>query len=151
MATETPSVDTIFCAAVEIESAEERCAYIAQACRDDADFRARVEKLVDAHFRAGGFMQSPAGVLAAPQLGEGGQGVATVDQPITECPGTVIGPYKLLEQIGEGGFGVVFMAEQQAPIRRKVALKVIKPDMDSGRCGSAKRSPHQALEKSSTP
>jgi serine/threonine protein kinase len=55
-----------------------------------------------------------------------------VDEPaVSERPGTVIGPYKLLEQIGEGGFGVVFMAEQQQPIRRKVALKVLKPGMDS--------------------
>src|SRR5205823_4008909 len=50
---------------------------------------------------------------------------------LAERPGTVIGPYKLLEQIGEGGFGVVFMAEQQEPVRRKVALKVIKPGMDT--------------------
>src|SRR5262249_5349237 len=58
--------------------------------------------------------------------------VATVDDlPITERPGTVIGPYKLLEQVGEGGFGIVFMAQQQEPIRRKVALKVLKPGMDS--------------------
>ena len=54
-----------------------------------------------------------------------------LDQPITEKPGTVIGRYKLLEQIGEGGFGVVFMAEQQEPVRRKVALKIIKPGMDT--------------------
>ena len=56
---------------------------------------------------------------------------ATLDQPITEKPGTVIGRYKLLEQIGEGGFGVVFMAEQEEPVRRKVALKIIKPGMDT--------------------
>jgi serine/threonine protein kinase len=55
----------------------------------------------------------------------------TVDEPVTERPGTVIGPYKLMEQIGEGGFGLVFVAEQQHPVRRKVALKVIKPGMDS--------------------
>ena len=54
-------------------------------------------------------------------------------QPIVERPGTVIGPYKLLEQIGEGGMGLVFLAEQQRPVRRKVALKVIKPGMDSAR------------------
>ena len=53
------------------------------------------------------------------------------EQPLTEGPGTVIGRYKLLQQIGEGGFGVVFMAEQQEPVRRKVALKIIKPGMDS--------------------
>ena len=51
--------------------------------------------------------------------------------PSTEKPGTVIGRYKLLEQIGEGGFGVVFMAEQEEPVRRKVALKIIKPGMDT--------------------
>jgi serine/threonine protein kinase len=56
--------------------------------------------------------------------------VATIDDSVYEGPGTVIGPYKLPEQIGEGGFGVVFMAEQQEPIRRKVALKILKPGMD---------------------
>src|ERR1700719_1480174 len=120
MATETPSLDTIFCAAVEIGSAAERAAYIAGACGTDHDLRGRVEKLVAAHFRAGGFLESPISPVAA-----------TVDEPITERPGSVIGPYKLLEQIGEGGFGVVFMAEQQHPVRRKVALKVLKPGMDT--------------------
>jgi serine/threonine protein kinase len=58
--------------------------------------------------------------------------VVTVDEhPVSEAPGTVIGPYKLLEQTGEGGMGLVFVAEQQQPVRRKVALKVIKPGMDS--------------------
>src|SRR5205823_4729905 len=86
------------------------------------------------------FLESPAAELRAltqpgsPALREEGLGegvVATMDEPITERPGTVIGPYKLLEQIGEGGFGLVFVAEQQQPIRRKVALKVIKPGMDT--------------------
>src|SRR5207247_9797339 len=58
-------------------------------------------------------------------------GVAADEQPMSEGPGTVVGPYKLLEQIGEGGMGVVFMAEQTHPVRRKVALKLIKPGMDS--------------------
>src|SRR5262249_41479714 len=53
------------------------------------------------------------------------------DPPIAEGPGTVIGPYKLMEQIGEGGFGLVFVAEQQHPVRRKVALKIVKPGMDT--------------------
>src|SRR5262249_5250614 len=59
------------------------------------------------------------------------QAVATADEPVGERPGTVIGPYKLLEQIGEGGMGLVFVAEQLQPVRRKVALQVIKPGMDT--------------------
>ena len=88
---------------------------------DAPQLRGRVEALLLAHSDAGDFLggQSPAGINA------------TIDQPITERPGTVIGRYKLLEQIGEGGFGVVFMAEQEEPVRRKVALKIIKPGMDT--------------------
>ncbi|HXL16154.1 MAG TPA: serine/threonine-protein kinase, partial [Streptosporangiaceae bacterium] len=71
--------------------------------------------------------------------------MATIDEPITERPGTIIGPYKLLEQIGEGGFGVVFMAEQQHPIRRKVALKVLKPGMDSRQVVARFEAERQAL------
>src|SRR5262249_5112372 len=71
--------------------------------------------------------------------------VATVDRPVTEGPGTVIGPYKLLEQIGEGGFGVVFMAEQTEPVRRKVALKVLKPGMDTRQVVARFEAERQAL------
>ena len=80
--------------------------------------RAAVEALLRANEGASGFLSHP-----APGL--------TVDQPpVAEQPGTVIGPYKLLQQIGEGGMGVVFMAEQTEPVKRKVALKIIKPGMD---------------------
>src|SRR5262249_28477180 len=71
--------------------------------------------------------------------------VATVGQPITERPGNVIGPYKLLEQIGEGGFGVVYMAEQTQPVRRKVALKVLKPGMDTRQVIARFEAERQAL------
>jgi len=67
------------------------------------------------------------------------------DSPIVERPGTVIGPYKLLEQIGEGGFGVVFLAEQQRPVRRKVALKIIKPGMDTRQVVARSEAERQAL------
>jgi WD40 repeat protein/serine/threonine protein kinase len=70
---------------------------------------------------------------------------ATVDEPIRERPGTVIGPYKLLEQISEGGFGVVFMAEQTQPVRRKVALKVLKPGMDTRQVVARFEAERQAL------
>ena len=71
--------------------------------------------------------------------------VATAEQPIAEQPGMVIGPYKLVEQIGEGGFGVVFMAEQQQPVRRKVALKVLKPGMDTRQVVARFEAERQAL------
>src|SRR5436305_1902724 len=70
---------------------------------------------------------------------------ATADEPAGERPGAVVGPYKLLEQIGEGGFGVVFMAEQQRPLRRKVALKVLKPGMDTRQVVARFEAERQAL------
>src|SRR5262245_15497576 len=114
-------IQTIFGEALGCGSPEERAAYLDGACGGDPALRARVEALVRAHHEAGGFLQ---GASPAPGL------IATVDgQPLREGPGTVIGPYKLLEPIGEGGFGVVYMAEQQQPVRRQVALKVLKPGM----------------------
>src|SRR4029079_2603352 len=95
--------------------------------------RAEVEALLEAGDRAGDFLQSPVAAV-------------TVDhQPLAEPPGTVVGPYKLLEQIGEGGFGVVFMAEQQRPVRRKVALKVLKPGMDTRQVVARFEAERQAL------
>jgi eukaryotic-like serine/threonine-protein kinase len=134
MATEKPSLDTIVCAAVDIASAPERVAYVAGACGDDADLRARVDKLVAAHFAAGDFLQTAA---PPPAL--------TAADSVTERPGTVIGPYKLLQQIGEGGMGVVWMAEQTQPVQRKVALKVIKPGMDSRQVVARFEAERQAL------
>jgi len=93
--------------------------YLDRACGNDLALRARVTELLAAHEDAGNFLGGPA-------LEE-----ATPHEPVGEGPGTLIGPYKLLEQIGEGGFGVVFMAEQTKPIRRKVALKILKPGMDT--------------------
>ena len=90
---------------------EERAAYLDVACAGDPALRASVEALLRANIGASGFMDRPASAL-----------LATVDDPIRERPGTVIGPYKLMEQIGEGGMGLVFVAEQQQPVRRKVAL-----------------------------
>jgi serine/threonine protein kinase/WD40 repeat protein len=111
---------SIFLEAIEIASAEGRAAYLDAACGDDPMLRARVEDLLRAHER-------PLGLLDAPNAAE-----PTADPgPLREGPGTFIGPYKLLEVIGEGGMGVVYMAEQTRPVRRKVALKVIKPGTGS--------------------
>jgi WD40 repeat protein/serine/threonine protein kinase len=114
------SVETIFAQAIEIESATERVAFLEEACGPEGELRQEVEKLVRDYFRAGAFMERPVATL-----------VAALDLPLSERPGTAIGPYKLMEQIGEGGMGLVFVADQQQPLRRKVALKVIKPGMDS--------------------
>jgi serine/threonine protein kinase len=122
--------------AIEHSSPEERAAFLDKACARDADRRARVEELLRAYQAAGNFLQGnrpPA------------EPVAMVDEPIREGPGTVVGPYKLLEQIGEGGFGIVFMAEQQEPIRRKVALKALKPGMDTRQVIARFEAERQAL------
>src|SRR5437588_6367070 len=125
---------SIFLHAVEIASASERQAYLAAKCGGDEALRREVEEFLEHHQGMGSFLESPAGA-----------GSATIDEPIREGPDGVIGPYKLLEQIGEGGFGIVFMAEQQEPIRRKVALKVLKPGMDTRQVIARFEAERQAL------
>src|SRR5262245_40423106 len=125
---------SIFLAVLEIADPAEQAAYLDQACAGDPALRLQVERLLRAYQEPGPFMEVPAHAL-----------VATVDESTTERAGSVIGPYKLLEQIGEGGFGVVFMAEQQEPIRRKVALKVIKPGMDTRQVIARFEAERQAL------
>jgi serine/threonine protein kinase/Flp pilus assembly protein TadD len=108
--------------------------FLDEACAADAGLRARVDQLLEAHR----------------EMGHIGDADANATRPsdvvrLTETSGTTIGPYRLLEQIGEGGFGVVYMAEQTAPVRRKVALKVIKPGMDSRRVVARFEAERQAL------
>src|SRR5262245_6439548 len=122
----TPSLDTVFCEAVEIADADARAAYLARACGTDAGLRRRIEVLIAAHYRAGSFLDRPAEALAAAVP------LAPGDDPSdAQEPGTVIGPYTLVEKVGEGGMGAVYVANQSAPVKRRVALKVIKPGMDS--------------------
>jgi WD40 repeat protein/serine/threonine protein kinase len=127
-------LEAIFFAALEKGSPRERAAFLDLACAADPDLHRRVEKMLAAQAHAGSFLEQPAHSL-----------LATVDAPVTEGPGTVIGPYKLLEPIGEGGFGVVFMAEQAQPVRRKVALKVLKPGMDTRHVVARFEAERQAL------
>ncbi len=126
--------ESIFAQAIEIPSADERAAFLAQACGNDADLRREVEKLVTDHFRAGSFLDEPAVATGV-----------TVDAPVGEAPGTVIGPYKLLEPIGEGGMGTVWMAQQTAPMKRLVAVKLIKAGMDSKQVIARFEAERQAL------
>ena len=102
---------------------EKRAAYLDQACGDNAALRQRLEKLLRSHEMAGAFLDT------APAAGP--QGTVVVASLPTEKPGDVIGRYKIREQIGEGGCGVVYVAEQTEPVRRRVALKVIKLGMDT--------------------
>src|SRR5262249_18882388 len=131
----------IFIAALQKEDPAERQAYLDQACAQQPELRQQVENLLRLYQGAGTFLERPAAESAATGAFQG----AAEQAASLEAPGTVIGSYKLIEQIGEGGFGVVFMAEQQEPIRRKVALKVIKPGMDSRQVIARFEAERQAL------
>jgi serine/threonine protein kinase len=139
-------LEELFVAALAIGSPEKRAAYCDEACAGDAGLRRRLDALLAAHDAAGSFLEKPAageGITSGLATGEGIQpGAAT---PPTEGPGTLIGSYKLLQQIGEGGMGTVWMAEQQQPVRRLVALKVIKPGMDSAQVVARFEAERQAL------
>jgi WD40 repeat protein/serine/threonine protein kinase len=129
----------LFLRAAEIESPAERRHFLDQECGDDPALRVQVEALLAASAKVGSFLNRP----AAQALGEDEGTVAS--DPSAEGPGSVIGPYKLLQQIGEGGMGVVYMAEQTEPVRRRVALKVVKPGMDSGQVVARFEAERQAL------
>jgi eukaryotic-like serine/threonine-protein kinase len=101
---------------------EDRARYLSEACKGEVEFRRRVEALLQAYEEAGDFLGRPAADRPTR---------AAQTSPAGEKPGDRIGHYKLLQQIGEGGCGVVYMSEQEEPVRRRVALKIIKPGMDS--------------------
>ena len=137
MTTWNPRANELFLSALALRSPGERHEFLDRECADDAALRAEVEALLAAGDQAGSFLESPA---PAADLDR------TIDlPPAAEGPGTVVGPYKLLEQIGEGGFGVVFMAEQTQPVRRKVALKVLKAGMDTRQVVARFEAERQAL------
>jgi len=114
-------LEHLFNTVINIPSGAEQSTFLEHACEGDVDLRSQVESLLKAHSAAGSFLE------VAPVDPD-----ATVD---TQAPraitGTMIGRYKILQELGEGGFGTVYMAEQEAPVRRQVALKVIKLGMDT--------------------
>jgi serine/threonine protein kinase/tetratricopeptide (TPR) repeat protein len=128
------SEEEIFHQARARRDPDERATYLEQACGGDAALRAAVEALLRADVGASGFLDRPP---ADPD--------ATADAPGGERPGTVIGPYKLLQEIGEGGMGTVFMAEQVEPVRRLVALKLVRPGLDSRQIIARFEAERQAL------
>jgi serine/threonine protein kinase/tetratricopeptide (TPR) repeat protein len=125
---------TIFLQAIEIDSAEARSSYLDQACGDDQHLRGQLDALLGAH-------QRPPRLLVVTDLSLPSRDEA----PTEERPGSTIGPYTLLEQIGEGGMGAVYLADQTQPVRRKVALKIIKPGMDSKQVVARFETERQAL------
>jgi WD40 repeat protein len=149
--------EAIFLAALEKATVAERAAYVNAACGDDDPLRRRVEHLLAAHPQVGSFLEAPAQSEAAlagaatlppdekcppsPSLAE----TAPYHDP-SEAVGSVIAErYKLLQQIGEGGMGTVWMAEQTAPVRRTVALKLVKAGLDSSHIVARFEAERQAL------
>src|SRR5437016_10868986 len=123
-------VKAIFTDASAIALPEERAAYLDSACAGDRTLREQLDSLLAAQNKLGHFLEPP--FSAEPVDG-------------SEALGTRIGPYKILEQIGEGGFGTVYMAEQERPVRRKVALKIIKAGMDTKQVSARFEAERQAL------
>jgi serine/threonine protein kinase/tetratricopeptide (TPR) repeat protein len=134
MVNDAARVKSIFLAAVERYPAEQWPAYLDGACGEDNELRDRVQRLLEAH-----------GDQKSLHIPSPSQADVTVDRPIVERPGDAIGPYRLMEQIGEGGMGVVYVAEQHQPVRRKVALKIIKPGMDTKQVVARFEAERQAL------
>src|ERR1041385_8580054 len=123
--TRAPSEQAVFAEALLRDSSSERAGYLDAACGTDLALRRRVEDLIRASENAGDFLEQPPTGLSA------NTDSTLALNELSEKPGDKIGRYKLLQQIGEGGCGVVYMAEQEKPIRRRVALKVIKLGMDT--------------------
>jgi len=130
---EQNGLDDIFAAAVEIVDAGQREGYLRRVMAEDAAGLAELQGLVRDYFAAGSLLDRPAVVNP------------TFDHSRAASVGSQIGPYKLVEQIGEGGMGVVYLALQKEPIRRLVALKIIKPGMDSRQVVARFASERQAL------
>ena len=127
--------ESLFARALELP-ASGRAAFLAEASGGDVALRRRVEALLAAHEGAGGFLDKPDG---------NDRPTVKLTLPVDEGPGTLIGRYKLLEKLGEGGFGVVYVAEQREPVRRRVALKIIKLGMDTRQVVGRFEAERQAL------
>ena len=154
-------VQAVFLAAVISQNPADRNAVLDRECGTDLELRQRVESLLRAHDETDDFLDQPVvGPIdpSSPDFGgpdggsacensadftransppppdvpaPGAKANGSAPPPITEGPGNLIGPYKLLQKIGEGGMGAVYMAQQEKPVRRRVAVKIIKPGMDS--------------------
>ena len=136
-ASDEPLVRRTFLEALELPTRQERQDFLAEACGGDLELRAKVEALLQSH-REDSFLERPAEEAIRPWT-------VPARNDVSEKPGTVIGRYKLLEKIGEGGMGVVYMAQQEEPVRRRVALKIIKLGMDTKQVVARFEAERQAL------
>src|SRR5262245_39855426 len=130
----------IFLEAVERHAPDEWPAFLDRACASQPDLRGRVEALLQAHREVGTVRQSE-----LPEGDDAGPVAAALEPPMREQPGAVIGPYKLIEPIGEGGMGTVWLAQQTEPVKRLVAVKLIKAGMDSRQVIARFEAERQAL------
>jgi serine/threonine protein kinase len=144
----THDAQSIFDQVCDLEK-DRRLAKVAELCGHDAGLRSEVESLLEAHDTAGEFLNEPTiDSRAADPNVSGGATISAggvTDVEISEGPGSIVDRYKLLEKIGEGGFGVVYMAQQSEPIRRRVALKIIKLGMDTKQVVARFEAERQAL------
>jgi serine/threonine protein kinase/tetratricopeptide (TPR) repeat protein len=127
--------EEIFERAIRLPTPQERAAYVRGACGDNHGLREQVQSLIEAHEEVGRFMPTDPGEA----------GITVPDCPLLDAEGTRVGRYKLLQRIGEGGMGIVYMAEQEEPVRRRVALKIIKLGMDTKQVVARFEAERQAL------
>jgi len=146
MGTGQLGVKAVFDEAAEIADPEARGVFLDRACAGDLELRRKVDALLQAYDSAGSFLQRPA-VEAdfAQEFSASNPSPAVTPCPSAEGPGARIGAYKLIEEIGGGGMGMVYLAEQDKPVRRRVALKIIKPGMDSSQVLARFDAERQAL------
>jgi len=132
--------ESIFLQALEIPSTIDRAAYLERACGENLRLRSEVDALLRANRQTGDFLDLPDAPALAMTINQ-----SATESRVYERAGCQIGPYKLLEQIGEGGFGVVFLAGQIEPVKRQVALKILKPGMDTRQVVARFEAERQAL------
>ena len=134
MSLDPKRVQSVFLKAIEAPSHAERAAVLDRECGPDTDLRQRVEALLRAHDEPGSFSPPaaapPGATPTLPQAADGPFPSSEYDEPATAIGTVIAGKYKLIEAIGEGGMGSVYMAQQTEPVRRMVAVKVIKAGMD---------------------
>jgi eukaryotic-like serine/threonine-protein kinase len=139
-----PNAREILLGALEHPAPADRLAFLERACGNDPALRAAVDALLE-HHKADSFLESPASgarTLVNPPQAPGGTILCNLG---TEKPGDMVGRYKLMEKIGDGGFGSVYVAEQREPVKRRVALKIIKQGMDTRQVVARFEAERQAL------